>query len=153
MKNKLTFLIVGVIWLVLVLACGQTPQSNQTSPTNGTTNSANGTSKSEPTKPEAIKVTATELLKAYNDNKVKADETYKDKNVLLSGTIDTIGKDIMDYPYVTLKAGDMIYSIQVYFTDAENSKLGSLKKGQKITVLGKCTGSLGNVMVKEAVMQ
>jgi hypothetical protein len=46
----------------------------------------------------------------------------------------------------------MIYTVQVYFTDEENEKLGDLKKGQSIKAIGKCTGALGNVLVKEAVL-
>lgn len=38
-----------------------------------------------------IKITAIDLAKAYEENEVKADKDYKDKNVEVTGKIKGIG--------------------------------------------------------------
>ncbi len=157
MKNSLTLICALSLLILVALACSapDKPATTNTGNTTSGQNSATGTktTAATPEAPAAIKVTASELMQAYVDNKVKADDTYKDKTVEVSGTISDIGKDIMDVPYVALKTKEMIYTVQVYFTDEENKKLGDLKKGQAIKAQGKCTGALGNVMVKESVLK
>ena|ERR1044072_388583 len=158
MKNSLTFICALSLLIFVGLACS--PPADKPATNSGTATPAAGqnsstaktTAASTPEAPAAVKVTASELMQAYVDNKVKADDTYKDKTVEVSGTISEVGKDITDSPYVALKTKEMIYTVQVYFTDEENKKLGDLKKGQSIKAIGKCTGALGNVMVKEAVL-
>jgi hypothetical protein len=161
MKNSSTFLCALALLILAGLACSApadkpvansgpaAPLSGQNS---GASNGAKTTAAATPEAPAGIKVTAAELMQAYVDNKVKADDTYKDKTVEVSGVVSEVGKDIMNSPYVALKTKEMIYTVQVYFTDEENKKLGDLKKGQSIKVVGKCTGALGNVMVKEAAL-
>ncbi len=158
MKNSLTFICALSILIFVGLACS--PPADKPATNSGTTappsaqnsSTTKTTASSSPEAPAAIKVTAAELMQAYSDNKVKADDTYKDKTVEVSGVVSEVGKDIMNSPYVALKTKEMIYTVQVYFTDEENKKLGDLKKGQSIKAIGKCTGALGNVMVKEAVL-
>ncbi len=165
MKNSLTFICALSLLIFVGLACSPpadkqtvnnsgtaTPAAGQNSGTARNTAPASSASPAAPEAPAGVKVTAAELMQAYVDNKVKADETYKDKTVEVSGVISEIGKDITDSPYVALKTKEMIYTVQVFFTAEENKKLGDLKKGQSIKAVGKCTGALGNVMVKEAVL-
>ncbi|HEV7642593.1 MAG TPA: hypothetical protein VGO50_01505 [Pyrinomonadaceae bacterium] len=158
MKNSLTFICALSLLIFVGLACS--PPADKPAPNSGATAPPTGqnsgttktTAAATPETPAVVKVTASDLMQAYSDNKVKADETYKDKTVEVSGVISEVGKDIMDSPYVALKTKEMIYTVQVYFTAEENKKLGDLKKGQSIKATGKCTGALGNVMVKEAVL-
>jgi tRNA_anti-like/zinc-ribbon domain len=95
---------------------------------------------------------AEELVSAYEENEVKADEQYKDKILQVKGTIDTIGKDIMNSLYVSLKGNAKDYSItsvQCMFDAASSGTLASLKKGQTITIRGRCSGKMMNVLLKE----
>lgn len=98
---------------------------------------------------EAIKVTALELSTAYKDNEVAADQQYKGKTVEVSGTVDTIGKDILDTPYIAF-AGEqyaIIDRVQCMFSKSDESQLATVKKGQKITLRGEVSGKMGNVIV------
>lgn len=97
------------------------------------------------------KITAPNLLKEYKDNEVRADGKYKGKVLEVSGTVDGIGKDLMDTMYVSLK-GDVIFGIQCMFAKKHESKLASLKKGQEITLKGKCTGKMGNVILRGCML-
>lgn len=89
-------------------------------------------------------ITATKLVNAYKDNEVKADSLYKNKLLIITGVIDSIGKDILDQTYITLNDGSK-YSFdyaQCYFSDAQEiAKVAELSKGKKVTVIGKCTGA------------
>ena len=50
-----------------------------------------------------IKVSAEALYNAYNQNQVAADAKYKGNLVEMTGVIGSIGKDILNNPYVTLR--------------------------------------------------
>lgn len=105
------------------------------------TTSSNETKTAEP----AIKVTANELLAAYNENEVAGDEKYKGKTLEVSGKIDDIQAGIGDDKFVLLKAGkDMEFNKpQAHFAASETSKISTLKKGAEIKL--KCVGD-GEVM-------
>lgn len=101
---------------------------------------------------QAIQVTARELYRAYKKNEVAADMKYKGKYVMVSGRIDSIGKDVLNNMYVSLKSQrnryQMIGFIQCYFSTSHKRQLASLSKGQQVVLLGKVSGKLGNISVK-----
>lgn len=97
----------------------------------------------------AIKVTALKLSADYKANEVAADQQYKNQLVEITGTIENIGKDILDTPYISLAGDDIIFGIQCMFNKSDASKLVNLSKNQKITLTGKVSGKLGNVLVKD----
>lgn len=107
----------------------------------------------EPEKPteNVIKVTSEKLRLAYKTNEVSADTAYEGKLVEISGTVDTIGKDITDKAYITFETPEQ-YSfdkVQCMFKSTEESSMVSLKKGQAITVQGTVSGGAlaGGVIV------
>ncbi|HHX61965.1 MAG TPA: hypothetical protein GX707_14845 [Epulopiscium sp.] len=108
----------------------------------------------EPTQePEdTIPVSAEELLKAYDENEVKADNLYKDKTLEVTGIVKSIGKDIFDEVYITLGNDDdfAIISVQCYFKDKDEiDKVAELKEGDEVTVIGICEGGTLNVTLKK----
>ena len=106
---------------------------------------------SKPVEEVAIKVTASQLYTDYEANEVAADAKYKDKNVEISGTISSIGKDLMDTPYVALvvSPNNPVFSVQCMFDKSDQSKLTSLSKDSKIVLLGKVSSKLGNIIVRD----
>lgn len=50
----------------------------------------------------AIRVSAIEFALDYSSNEVGADLKYKDKPVLIVGTVVEIAKDVLDEPYIML---------------------------------------------------
>lgn len=98
---------------------------------------------------ETIKVTAEQLYSEYKENEVAADQKYKGKMLEVSGTINNIGKDIVDNMYITLDTGELIASVQCYFKKSEEETVAGLKKGQEVTVVGKGDGFLLNAQVKD----
>lgn len=91
------------------------------------------------------RVSAVELAKVFNENEIKAKNLYGGKLIIVTGTINSIGIDILDTPYITLNDGEK-YSLstpQCYFENKEEiAKIAELKEGDKITIKGKCKDSL-----------
>lgn len=94
------------------------------------------TGQSLPTVPTVF-VDADQLGAAYEENEVAADRTYRDKRLRISGRVQTIGKDVVGTPYVTLGSGS-VPKVQAMFSTADEPRLAALKTGEPITV--ECTG-------------
>lgn len=102
-------------------------------------------------KVEAVKITAAQVVADYKANEVAADAKYKGKTLEISGTIETIGKDIADTPYITFYTSEyaIIDKVQCAFSKSDEVVLAELSKGQKITVQGEVSGKFGNIIVKQ----
>ncbi len=98
-----------------------------------------------------VEVDAATLFMDYEGNEIGADARYKNKWLLITGTVDSVAKDITDTPYITLDCGNMIFTVQCFLADT--SMAGSLKKGQRVTIIGRCSGKFGNVLVKDGVLK
>lgn len=114
------------------------------SPSPATTASTSGSTQTpavvEPPKP-VINVTAVKLYNDYKANEVAADATYKGNVVRVSGTVETIGKDILSNPYVTLKADQYGYNtVQCLFSRQDEPLLAQLTKGNSIVLQGTVSG-------------
>jgi len=92
-------------------------------------------------------VFAKDLYYTYQQNEVSADNNFKDKWFYVEGAVDDIKKDFMDDIYVTLKTGEIIGSVQCFLDNADVAS--QLHKGQRITVYGKCSGLMMNVLMKD----
>jgi hypothetical protein len=105
--------------------------------------------------PGSISVSAGTLIQEYEDNEVAADGTYRGKRLAVTGKIESIGKDILDNPYVTLSSdGNISFpSVQCMFDDKAIGVLSSLRKGMSITLEGTCDGKLGNVLLKDCSLR
>lgn len=99
----------------------------------------------------ATEVTATDLLTAYDDNTVAADQQYKDKLLKISGKVSDVGTDVADRTYITLQDERNEYaiiSVQCYFGDDQKDAIAALKKGDAVVITGTCEGKVVNVSVK-----
>lgn len=88
-----------------------------------------------------LEVTADELLNAYSENEIAANQKYKDRRLLLNARISSIEAGIGDVPYVVLTAGSEFEfnRPQARLAKSEVSAAAALKKGQKISLL--CIGN------------
>lgn len=91
-------------------------------------------------KPEdkAVKVEATALIKAFEENELAADEQYKDKDLEVTGRVNKIDTDLFDGDKYVLRIGGggefEILTVNCY--DIPQSQLSKLSTGQKVTVVG-----------------
>lgn len=100
----------------------------------------------------AVKVDAQGLVDAYERNVVAADETYRDKLVLVTGTVDSISKTaITNSICVTLSASR---DVLTYPTDDQAPAVAQMSKGSTVTML--CTGggkSLGSPVLQKCTVK
>lgn len=105
--------------------------------------------KADPNAPVRSLESAT-LFAHYAQNEVRADEDYKGKRLLVSGTVKRVGKDITDTPYVSFESKGEVFSVQCMFSDAKQAaKLRDISPGKKLSVSGVCEGKLGNVILSD----
>ena len=93
-----------------------------------------------------------EILKTYSENEVRGDKYYKNKNLVVSGTIKSIDSGIGDEPYIIFTTKDRysFSAVQAHFVKDEHDKLIELNKGQKIEI--SCVGGgeiAGSPMLKQ----
>jgi hypothetical protein len=93
---------------------------------------------------------ARELVMAYDQNEVAADRSYKGKTIVVEGSVDRVGKDILDTMYVSLSGPENSFrSVQCLFEDEHEAQLSNLHPGQRVQVVGRCDGLMMNVLVKD----
>ena len=129
----------GVLGKLIEDKDGAAPEARRSAPTAEATR--------PPTPAEVVSPQA--LFDAFEQNEVAADDRYKGKWIEISGTIDNIGKDILDKMYLTLEAEQPLFGVQAFFADKHKSALASLAKGDPVTLLCKCSGKMGNVLLRE----
>ncbi|MCK5861383.1 MAG: hypothetical protein KAH38_02790 [Candidatus Hydrogenedentes bacterium] len=98
-------------------------------------------------------LSADQLYSEYDSNEVAADAKYKGKVVIVSGTIQDIGKDIMDQAYIVIGGQGFLDGVQCTFTKGQQSSVARLSKGQQVIVKGEVTGKMGNILVKKTSLQ
>ncbi len=143
--KKWWFWLIAVIVIIMIASSGGG---------DGSTDTKSSGSNQADTAPaeEAIVVTSVKLYADYKANEISADNTYKGKLVEVSGTVDDIGKDILDKPYVTLKTDDFLGSVQCMLDDAAIAEASTLAEGAKVIMRGRVNGLLGNVLVKNCIL-
>lgn len=103
----------------------------------------------------AMKVAIKDLLKAYKENEVRADNVYKDKLVEVTGTVDDVKKDVLGDIYVAVGTGAQfeIPQVQCFAKGGQADAFAKLNKGQKVTVQGRVDGLMMNVLVRDCVVK
>lgn len=146
MKKYLKWLLfaVGIFILIGIIAVSSGNNEKETT----------AVSKKEPTtvesEPEAI--SAGKLYQEYEANEIAADKKYKGKKMRISGKVESIAKDILNEPYITLYSGDIAFYVQCYLNDKTQAE--TLKKGDVVVLDGEVSGlSVLNVLVKDCVIQ
>ncbi len=128
-----------VIVILVVVAIGGSTNTQKTNSTSGQAETKQST-KAE----EVLEVDYNVLHQDYQENAIAADAKYKGKILQLTGPVDDINREIAGNPYITFKIGDQysFKNVRITFKKAEEEKVSTLKKGQSITIKGKCTGLL-----------
>jgi len=142
--------VISFLWLVVCLAIiissGDGSKLNKTSTI---------TSPSKAQVEQIIQVNINEILSAYKNNEIGADNKYKGKLIQVTGKISSIKKDILDNLYVTLGTGAVleIPQIQAFFDDSMNNQLGQLCKGHRLTIVGRVDGLMFNVLTRDCIIK
>lgn len=113
------------------------------------------TSTPRPTPTPEISLTAADLISAYEDNELAADNRYKDKIIVVTGVIEDFGEDFFDDAYVAITYDPTnmddwsVLGINCHFIDSDFDKVTRLSKGDVITVRGYNKGDPGFTIVFE----
>jgi hypothetical protein len=96
-----------------------------------------------------LAVTAERLYYDYYMDQAAADELYKDTKLHVTGIISSLGTSSNGQPYVILEVGDLseTQGVQCSFTSKYASLVASLSVGQQVSLIGKCWGYSGNVII------
>src|SRR5262249_37486962 len=97
---------------------------------------------------DTIHIDAGKLYADYEKNAVAADKKYKEKVVIVSGTIDRIDKDLFGNTYARLRVNDL-FGVQCNFAAASADQLAKARTKMHAVIKGKVMGRLGNVIVTE----
>ena len=112
------------------------------------------TDETEESKEPVAQISAPALFAFYAKNEIEADDKYKDKYLEVGGYVDDIGKNLVGSPYITLLTNDFVGRVQCMIADQDVSKAAKIKKGQPISLVGKCNGKeLINVVLYECTFK
>lgn len=98
-----------------------------------------------------VTISAAELFTAFENDETAANTAYTDKVVEVKGIVIDV-KQNEEAPTVILETTSAMGGILCTMYPSENSKLASLKQGDAVTIKGKCTGFLMDVVLKECVI-
>lgn len=159
-----TILMVICVFVILaaigsIIGDDEKKEKNDTTAKNTTESTATeDNTEKEETEPqeEIMEIDPNTLLTDYEANEVRGDELYNGKMMRLTGTVGSIGKDILEEVYITFANADeyKITSVQCYFSDDDQiKKVMELSEGDSITLVGKCDGKFGNVVLKDCYFE
>ena len=132
MRKLLPILVIILITFSLLFqACESTPETKPTTSPEATETSTPSPESSEqpettPTqepKPDTIEVSAGDLYSEYQSNQVAADAKYEDEILTITGIVDSVGKDVLDTPYIVLTDGDKfaLFGVQCMFKEKDDA--------------------------------
>ena len=140
-KKWWVWLIVGIV--VIAVANGGSDDSpktatNETSSTQSTKQTAY-----EKKLAQAIEVDKKVLFNDYMANPISADAEYKDKVLKITGVISSIDREIAQQPYINFNMDTYGFeTIRMTFNREEEEKVTQLSKGETVTIIGTCNGTL-----------
>lgn len=91
-------------------------------------------------------LTANQLYNAYNENEIAADKKYKNKKLAVTGIVSGIS-EVLGKVTVDLKVGGRFEFTTIKCSIDDKDMVASLRKGQKITVIGICDGLTANLYI------
>ncbi len=113
----------------------------------GSLDTDEGAEKISDTTPDYV-LSANTLFREYDKNSVAADAKYEDKIVVVSGTVQDIGKDITDTAYLVIGGSGFLDGVQCTLPRGQEGLVARVTKGQYVTLKGKVSGQImGNVLV------
>ena len=99
----------------------------------------------------AYSLTAQHLIKEYQENETNTNEKYSEKVIQVEGDVYEV-TTLRGNSVVTLNDPNSESSIICHMQAAHNKGALALKKGQKITIKGFCTGYLLDVIMVRCIL-
>jgi|DEB19_MinimDraft_3_1074340.scaffolds.fasta_scaffold125074_1 hypothetical protein len=121
-------------WLLGIIVVAAIASSSGGGGGSSSSESSNNSSESQAEVP-AVEVTAEQLLSELEDNALSAKNTWKDKKVVITGTLDNIDAS---GDYFSLRGNNefSLINVQVFIDDSFVDTVSAFKKGQTVKVTG-----------------
>ena len=132
-----------VLAILIIAIIGSQSNKNRNSSDTG-----NSSEEKADIKPDAPTYSARSMYSDYEANEVSGDNKYKGKEFFVTGTVHSIGKDIMGRPYIGLQTSNIIGTVQCFIKDANS--VSNISKGESVKIFGEGGGYLINVFVNDA---
>lgn len=121
-------LILGILWFVF----GCSTSGNDANPTKQKPNDS---------APANISLHAAELVRAFEENEVRANQLYRDKRVRIHGTVNRVEINNSGGFILTFKTSVSTYSpAQCYFSEAYSNQIAQIRSNEEATVEGTVRG-------------
>jgi hypothetical protein len=99
--------------------------------------------------PAAYEVSAAGLLAEFNRDEPAANKKYIDKVIAVKGKVVDIKMDATGQATVFLDSGDLMAAVTCSFYQEEATAAKALRQGAEVTIKGKCTGKLMDVVLNK----
>lgn len=114
-------------------------------------NTANNNTNSQPSNQEP-EFSASQVFNEFQANEYRANNLYKDKEIIVSGKITSITVTF-NQPTVRLDTGDLLGSVGIQFSPEEEQYVAELSKGDFIKIKGICKGVfITDVIIDNAIV-
>lgn len=102
----------------------------------------------------SVVVTSAQLFSDYQSNEVAADDKYKGKALLVTGTVASVDKGIFNDLVLMLATPNRFMSTMCSMKDSEKGTMAELRKGERVRVLCKGGGmTLGSPSLRNCVFR
>lgn len=92
-------------------------------------------------------VTAKQYEAAYTANEISADDEFKGKRIMLSGTIDSIEKDFAEAGFLTLRGSEPLLGVHAELSKNSMLEAASFRRGQNVNLVCRGAGRVGSVAI------
>ena len=93
------------------------------------------------------RTTTREYEAAYDANEIAADNKFKDKKLLLSGSIASVEKDFTGQGYLTLRGSNPLLGVHAQLSEHSMAAAASMKKGQQISLVCDGAGRIATIAI------
>lgn len=100
-----------------------------------------------------MNIRAVTLVEEFAADENAATLRYIDKVLSVSGTVTEVAYEPSGQATVFLETGDPMSAVSCSFYEEEAASARSLKKGDMVTIKGKCTGKLADVILNKCSIE
>lgn len=99
-----------------------------------------------------VSIKATELFSAFESDESAANEKYLDKIIQVSGAVKEVSTDEEGNISLTLESGSEMFGVICQMDNLTEHEKTDFQPGEQVTLKGKCTGMLMDVVLVRCVV-
>ncbi|MCO6476016.1 MAG: hypothetical protein J5I94_05305 [Phaeodactylibacter sp.] len=99
-----------------------------------------------------VSLQASELFSAFESDEGSANEKYLDKVIQVTGTVKEVSTDEEGNVSLTLDSGNGLFGVICQLDNLAEHERTDFQPGEQVTLKGKCTGMLMDVVLVRCVV-